>query len=182
MPHLSNIYRLGVKELWSLARDPIMLVLIAYMFTGSIYVAATAVPETLHKAPIAIVDEDGSPLSARGLAKLLGPYRVGPAQRRVRGEKSRGYQRRDFTDAWTRYVPAQESGTSGTSGTPEQDPVPDVPDAAAVPVTEPTPVGTVWDFDAPLCSTCGRRKRAVPTIPGRFVCTFPHHAYGEVLA
>jgi ABC-2 type transport system permease protein len=65
VPHISNIYRLGVKELWSLARDPIMLVLIAYMFTGSIYVAATAVPETLHKTPIAIVDEDGSPLSAR---------------------------------------------------------------------------------------------------------------------
>ena len=65
MPTLSNIYRLGVKELWSLVRDPMMLVLIVYAFTVSIYVAATAMPETLHKAPIAIVDEDGSPLSAR---------------------------------------------------------------------------------------------------------------------
>ena len=65
MPHAANIYRLGIKELWSLARDPTMLVLIAYVFTISIYVAATAMPETLHKAPIAIVDEDGSPLSAR---------------------------------------------------------------------------------------------------------------------
>jgi len=65
MPHASNIYRLGVKELWSLARDPMMLVLIAYTFTLSVYVAATAMPETLHKAPIAIVDEDASPLSAR---------------------------------------------------------------------------------------------------------------------
>ena len=65
MPHTGNIYRLGVKELWSLARDPVMLVLIAYTFTVSIYVAATAMPETLHNAPIAIVDEDGSPLSAR---------------------------------------------------------------------------------------------------------------------
>lgn len=62
---LANIYRLGIKELWSLARDPFMLVLIAYAFTVAIYVAATAMPETLHKAPIAIVDEDGSPLSAR---------------------------------------------------------------------------------------------------------------------
>jgi ABC-2 type transport system permease protein len=65
MPFATNIYRLGVKELWSLARDPVMLVLIAYTFTFSIYVAATAMPDTLHKAPIAIVDEDGSPLSAR---------------------------------------------------------------------------------------------------------------------
>jgi ABC-2 type transport system permease protein len=64
MPRVSNIYRLGIKELWSLARDPIMLILIAYCFTGEIYVAATAMPETLHHAPIAIVDEDASPLSA----------------------------------------------------------------------------------------------------------------------
>jgi len=65
MPRLTNIYRLGIKELWSLARDPMMLVLIAYVFTLSIYVAATAMPETLHKASIAIVDEDTSPLSKR---------------------------------------------------------------------------------------------------------------------
>lgn len=73
MPQFDNIYRLGIKELWSLARDPIMLVLIAYTFTVSIYVAATAVPETLHKAPIAIVDEDGSPLSTRVAAAFFPP-------------------------------------------------------------------------------------------------------------
>jgi hypothetical protein len=65
VPHLPNIYRLGVKELWSLVRDPIMLALIAYTFTVSIYIAATAMKETLNKAPIAIVDEDRSPLSER---------------------------------------------------------------------------------------------------------------------
>ena len=42
-----------------------MLVLIVYSFTASIYVAATAMPDTLNKAPIAIVDEDQSPLSKR---------------------------------------------------------------------------------------------------------------------
>ena len=77
MPHASNIYRLGVKELWSLARDPMMLVLIAYTFTLSVYVAATAMPETLHKAPIAIVDEDDSPLSAR-VASAFYPPRFNP--------------------------------------------------------------------------------------------------------
>jgi hypothetical protein len=58
----------------------------------------------------------GSPLTGKELAKLLGPYRVAPLQRRVRGEKSRGYFRSDFTDAWKRYVPEDEAA------------VPDVPD------------------------------------------------------
>ena len=38
---IANIWRLGIKELWSLVRDPMMLVLIVYTFTVSIYVAAT---------------------------------------------------------------------------------------------------------------------------------------------
>jgi ABC-2 type transport system permease protein len=71
---LANIYRLGIKELWSLARDPVMLVLIVYIFTLSIYVAATAMPESLHNAPIAIVDEDGSPLSARIVSSFYPPH------------------------------------------------------------------------------------------------------------
>ena len=74
MPNVVHIYRLGIKELWSLARDPIMLVLIAYTFTVSIYVAATAMPETLNKAPLAIVDEDGSPLSGRIAAAFYPPH------------------------------------------------------------------------------------------------------------
>ncbi|QJW94654.1 ABC transporter permease [Frigoriglobus tundricola] len=73
MPSAANIYRLGVKELWSLARDPIMLVLIAYTFTVSIYVAATAVPDTLHNVPIAFVDEDESALSGKVVAAFYAP-------------------------------------------------------------------------------------------------------------
>ncbi len=73
----SNIYRLGVKELWSLWRDPVLLVLIAYVFTVSIYTAATAMPESLHNAPIAIVDEDGSPLSQR-IAGAFYPPQIAP--------------------------------------------------------------------------------------------------------
>ena len=62
---LSNIYRLGVKELWSLWRDPTMLVLILFLFTASVYTSASSMPETLNKAAIAVVDEDNSPLSQR---------------------------------------------------------------------------------------------------------------------
>lgn len=69
----ANIYRLGIKELWSLRRDNIMLLLICYTFTLSVYTAATALPETLHKAPIAIVDEDASPLSARIIEAFYPP-------------------------------------------------------------------------------------------------------------
>ncbi|MDQ2934073.1 MAG: DUF3631 domain-containing protein [Chloroflexota bacterium] len=60
----------------------------------------------------------GKPLSARALSRLLEPYRVRPTQRRVAGGMMRGYFRLEFTDAWARYVPARETGTSGTPGTP----------------------------------------------------------------
>lgn len=61
----ANVFHLGVKELRSLARDPVMIALILYGFTVSVYAAATVMPETLNRAPIAIVDEDWSPLSMR---------------------------------------------------------------------------------------------------------------------
>ena len=38
----TNIWQLGIKELWSLRRDPTMLVLIAYVFTAGVYSAKTA--------------------------------------------------------------------------------------------------------------------------------------------
>ncbi|CDG81341.1 ABC transporter permease [Janthinobacterium agaricidamnosum] len=79
MRGLANIYRLGIKELWSLIRDPMMLILILYTFTLAIYVAATAKPETLHKASIAIVDEDASPLSARIAGAFYPPQFTTPA-------------------------------------------------------------------------------------------------------
>ena len=76
--HLANIYRLGVKELWSLWRDPMMILLIVYVFTAAVYTAATAMPETLHKAPIAIVDEDDSPLSQRIVSAFYPPQFIMP--------------------------------------------------------------------------------------------------------
>ena len=75
-----TIFRLGVKELWSLWRDPAMLVLIVYTFTVSIYTAATAMPDTLHNAPIAIVDEDRSALSGRIATAFFPPRFALPHQ------------------------------------------------------------------------------------------------------
>jgi len=70
----SNILHLGVKELWSLARDPIMLVLIVFAFTVVIYSVATGLPDTLHNASISIVDEDQSPLSVRIVTAFQPPW------------------------------------------------------------------------------------------------------------
>ena len=79
MRFLANVLRLGVKELWSLWRDPMMLVFVVYIFTVSIYTSATALPEALHKASIAIVDEDASPLSARIRSAFFAPHFIAPA-------------------------------------------------------------------------------------------------------
>ncbi|MFZ3119932.1 MAG: ABC transporter permease [Variovorax sp.] len=76
--HLANIYRLGVKELWSLLRDPVMLILIGYTFTIAVYTSAAAMPETLNKAAIAVVDEDASPLSARIVSAFYPPLFTTP--------------------------------------------------------------------------------------------------------
>ena len=75
----ANLFFLGVKELRSLVRDPVMIVLIVYAFTFAIYSGATAIPETLNRAPIAIVDEDRSPLSNRIAMAFYPPHFLPPA-------------------------------------------------------------------------------------------------------
>ena len=67
---LSNTYRLGIKELWSLWRDPTMLVLIVFVFTLGVYTGATAMPETLNNASIAIVEVNRSPFGGRHEATM----------------------------------------------------------------------------------------------------------------
>ena len=69
---LANILHLGVKELRSLRRDPLMLGFIVFAFSAAIYSAASVNME-LHKTPIAIVDEDRSQLSGAIAAALLPP-------------------------------------------------------------------------------------------------------------
>ncbi|WP_026601609.1 ABC transporter permease [Methylomonas sp. 11b] len=78
METLLNIYYLGIKELRSLSRDTMMLVMILFSFTGQVYLIATGVPQSLHKAPIAIVDEDRSPLSTRIINAFYEPYFLTP--------------------------------------------------------------------------------------------------------
>lgn len=76
---LRKVWRLGIKEWWSLVRDPVMLLLIVYTFSGAIYIAATAQPDTLTRAALAIVDEDQSPLSLRLREAFAPPQFIAPA-------------------------------------------------------------------------------------------------------
>jgi ABC-2 type transport system permease protein len=98
--HLANIHRLGVKELWTLWRDPMMLLLVVFLFTVSIHTSATSMPETLNKAPIAIVDEDHSPLSQRIIDSFFPPQFLVPVLT-SRERVDRGLDAGDFTFALT---------------------------------------------------------------------------------
>lgn len=71
---IKNVVQLGMKELRGLWRDPMLLALIVYAFTISIYTASRAMPETLNHAAIAVVDEDQSPVSSRILTAFYPPY------------------------------------------------------------------------------------------------------------
>ena len=55
-----HIFQLGLKELVSLFRDPVLLFLIAYTFTFSIYTPAKSAVMDVINASIAIVNEDNS--------------------------------------------------------------------------------------------------------------------------
>lgn len=74
MRALSNIYRLGLKELASLRRDPVMVLLIVYSFTIAVYAVANGAKTEVQNAAVAIVDEDRSALSRRIQDAFLLPY------------------------------------------------------------------------------------------------------------
>lgn len=71
---LSNIFRLGVKELRSLRSDPVLLALILYVFTFGVYSVATGAKFEVENAAVAIVDEDHSDLSRSIRAAIQEPY------------------------------------------------------------------------------------------------------------
>jgi ABC-2 type transport system permease protein len=71
---LDNIFRLGIKELYSLRSDPVMVFLILYTFTIAIYTVANGVKTEVRNASIGVVDEDQSNLSRQFTSALLKPY------------------------------------------------------------------------------------------------------------
>ncbi|WP_420403420.1 ABC transporter permease [Nisaea sp.] len=79
MRALLIILRLGIKEIYSLARDPVLMGLIVYTFSVSVYMVADGVETELRDAAVAIVDEDDSALSHRLRGAFLPPYFKPPA-------------------------------------------------------------------------------------------------------
>ena len=80
MRRAGPVWHLGVKELWSLWRDPMMLFLIVFALTFAVYSAGTAMPESIHRAAIAVVDEDDSALSARIVSAFYPPQFAPPSR------------------------------------------------------------------------------------------------------
>ena len=78
MRMLLNIFHLGIKEIRSLGHDKLILVIISFMFSVQIYAIATGLPQSLNRAPIAIIDEDRSPLSERISNAFYPPHFLPP--------------------------------------------------------------------------------------------------------
>lgn len=74
LKRVTNIYRLGIKELLSLRYDSVLVFMIIYSFTFAIYTPAKWSPLELEDASVAVVDEDRSPLSERISAAFVPPY------------------------------------------------------------------------------------------------------------
>jgi ABC-2 type transport system permease protein len=73
-----HIFQLGLKEIVSLWRDPVLLFLIAYSFTFSIYTPSKSAVMDVVNASIAVVDEDDSQ-AARAIREAFLPPLFLPA-------------------------------------------------------------------------------------------------------
>jgi ABC-2 type transport system permease protein len=75
-----HTFQLGLKELVSLARDPVLLFLIAYSFTFSIYTPSKSAVMDVVNASIAIVNEDDSQVTRAIREAMLPPLFLPAAQ------------------------------------------------------------------------------------------------------
>ena len=73
-----HIFQLGLKELVSVSQDPVLIFLILYSFTFSVYTPSKSAVMDVVNASIAIVDEDHSPAS-RAIREAMLPPLFRPA-------------------------------------------------------------------------------------------------------
>jgi ABC-2 type transport system permease protein len=78
--HVTNIFRLVIKELRSIRADPVMLVLVAYAFTISVNTVASGAVTEATNLSVGVVDEDGSDLSRQIAEALRRPTFQPPVQ------------------------------------------------------------------------------------------------------
>lgn len=76
---IANILRLGIKELQSLARDPVLVFLIVWAFSALVYSVSQAEKFEVDRGSIAIVDDDRSALSGAITDAIQPPFFQPPA-------------------------------------------------------------------------------------------------------
>jgi len=77
---LKNIFRLGIKELYSLKSDLVLVFLIVFSFTYAIYQPTKHAAMGVVNASVAIIDEDRSALSRSLVDALRAPYFQPPVE------------------------------------------------------------------------------------------------------
>jgi len=77
--NLHHVFQLGIKELLSLLRDPVLVFLILYSFTFSVYTPSKSAVMDVVNASVAVVDEDDTQASRRVRDALLPPLFLHPA-------------------------------------------------------------------------------------------------------
>ncbi|HLU47757.1 MAG TPA: ABC transporter permease [Planctomycetota bacterium] len=80
MDRLARIFWLGTKELRSLRHDRVVIALLVFSFTFSVYVRAQGTSSEVHRATIGLVDEDRSTLSRRIAEAIHPPYFLAPVE------------------------------------------------------------------------------------------------------
>ncbi len=96
MNKLWHIFQLGLKEMLSLARDPVLLFLIAYAFTFSVYTPSKSAVMDVVNASIAVVNEDNSQ-AARTVRESMLPPLFRPAQEISFGDINRAMDTGKYT-------------------------------------------------------------------------------------
>ena len=77
---VAHIFHLGIKELLSLARDPVLIFLILYSFSFAVYTPSKSAVMDVVNASIAIVDEDNSEAARAIKDAMLPPQFLPPGQ------------------------------------------------------------------------------------------------------
>lgn len=96
MKNLRHIFDLGLKELVSLGRDPVMLFLIVYAFTFAIYTPAKNAVMDVVNASVAVVNEDNS-RAGREIQQAILPPQFLPAKEISFGDIERNLDTGKYT-------------------------------------------------------------------------------------
>lgn len=96
MSALRHVFWLGVQELKSTVRDPVLLLFILYAFTLYVATAGSGLSLDVRNASVAVIDRDRSPVS-RALLRSLRPPEFQQPEEVSRRDAARGLERGTYT-------------------------------------------------------------------------------------